>query len=330
MAITLELSGRAGNNAVLATGNSRHIEVAQVRSKVARKLREVDAAAHEVVNPDEARRCIASRDVSSYLEERRDVDLAEHARGFVECDLALSIDTDLFERRCGIAHAAGGFCGDELKCFGLVFEALALADTLEIAHDLLDGKAAKVEALTTRLDGLGNLMRIGRAQHEDDMLGRLFERLEQRVERRRRQHVHLVDDVDLETAARRGKPHAPDDFLAHVVNARATCGIELEDVGVRTLRDLEALRAGAVGLTVLGRLAQERLGKQACRRGLARSARPAEQVRMGNRALRDSVDERLLDMLLTNDVGEHLGTVLTVQRKSHESCLRSTISLRRF
>ena len=142
--------------------------------------------------------------------------------------------------------------------------------------------------------------------------------------------MHLVDDVDLEATARRSKPHTPDDFLAHVVDTRATCGIELEDVGMRTLRDLEALRAGAIRLTVLGRLAQERLGKQTRRRGLARSARSAEQVRMGNCALRDGVDERLLDMFLADDIGEHLGTILAIQRKSHESCLRSTISLRRF
>ena len=142
--------------------------------------------------------------------------------------------------------------------------------------------------------------------------------------------MHLVDDIDLETAARRGKPHASDDLLAHVVDTRTTRSVKLEDIGVRTLGNLEALRAGAIGLSVLGRLAQKRLGEQACRRGLACSARPAEQVRMGDCALRDGVDERLLDMLLPNDVGKHLGTILAVQRKSHESCLRSTISLRRF
>ena len=301
-----------------------------MRGKVTRKLREVDAAAHEVVDPDETRRSIAPRDVSRNLEECRDVDLAEHARRLVERDLAFGIDADLLERRRGVAHATGGFCGDELKCLGLVFETLAFADALEIAHDFLNGKTTEVEALTTRLDSLGNLVRIGRAQHEDDMLGRLLECFEQRIERRRRQHVHLVDDVDLEAAACRGEPHTSDDFLAHVVNTRTACGIELEDVGVRALGDLETLRAGTVGLAVLGRLAQERLGKQARRRGLTRSAWSAEQIRMGNRTLRYSVDERLLDMFLANDVGKNLGTILAIQRKSHESCLRSTISLRRF
>ena len=328
--VALELRGRTGDDTVLASRDGGHVKVAQVRREVAGELREIDAASHEVVDPNEARRRIALRDVSCYFEECRNVDLTEHARGLVKRDLAFGIDADLLERRGGITHAAGGLRGDELECLGLVFEALALADTLEIAHDLLDGEATEVEALTAGLDGLGNLMRIGRAQHEDDVLGRLFERLEQRVERRRRQHMHLVDDIDLETAARRGKPHASDDLLAHVVDTRATRSVKLEDIGVRTLGNLEALRAGAIGLSVLGRLAQKRLGEQACRRGLARSARPAEQVRMGDCALRDGVDERLLDMLLPDDVGKHLGTILAVQRKSHESCLRSTISLRRF
>ena len=42
-----------------------------------------------------------------------------------------------------------------------------------------------------------DLLGVGGGQHEDDVAGRLLQRLQQGVRRRRGQHVDLVDDVDL-------------------------------------------------------------------------------------------------------------------------------------
>jgi hypothetical protein len=56
----------------------------------------------------------------------------------------------------------------------------------------------QVEALAAREDRRQHLLRIGRGEDELHVRRRLLERLQQRVERRRREHVHLVDDVDLE------------------------------------------------------------------------------------------------------------------------------------
>lgn len=121
------------------------------------------------------------------------------------------------------------------------------------------------------------------------MCRRLLERLEQRVERRRREHVDLVDDIDLVLAAHRGKVDGVDDFLAHIVHARAGGGIELVDIGVVTLGNELALLASTVGHAAactlgarrLGIAAQQRLGQNARHGGLARAARSAEQVGVG-------------------------------------------------
>ena len=51
----------------------------------------------------------------------------------------------------------------------------------------------------------GDALRVGGGEDEHDVGRRLLERLEERVEGRAREHVHLVDDVDLEAAARRAR-----------------------------------------------------------------------------------------------------------------------------
>ena len=75
--------------------------------------------------------------------------------------------------------------------------------------------------------------------------------------------MNLVDDVDLAAPARRGKLHAPDDLLAHVLNARAACRVELVDIRMRAVGDFEAVLAGAIWLGRWALIAQKRLGEQA-------------------------------------------------------------------
>ncbi len=70
-------------------------------------------------------------------------------------------------------------------------------------------------------------MRVGGAENEHDMLGRLLQRLQQRIERRNREHVNLVDDVDLVATAGRRIIHASDDLLTHVLNTRTACRVKL-------------------------------------------------------------------------------------------------------
>ena len=107
----------------------------------------------------------------------------------------------------------------QLKRLAVKRKALALAHVNEAPKQLVVADGAEVEALHAREDGLENLLRVGRAHDEDDVLGRLFQRLEQGVEGRRGQHVDLVDDIDLVVAADRRVAHAVDDLFAHVIDA---------------------------------------------------------------------------------------------------------------
>ena len=149
------------------------------------------------------------------------------------------------------------------------------------------------------------------------MRRRLLERLEERIERRRREHVDLVDDVDLVAPARRGELHAADDFFAHVLDARAARGVELVHIGMCALGNQQAVAACAVGVWRGALLAQQGLGQQAGRRGLASAARTGEQVGVRYLVLLDRVFQRPLDGLLPHDVFEYLRTISTVQRFCH-------------
>jgi hypothetical protein len=102
--------------------------------------------------------------------------------------------------------------------------------------------AAQIEALAARQHGDRNLADFRGGEDELDVLRRLFQRLQQRIEGLPRQHVDFVDDVDL--VARLGRPvaHLLDD-LAHVVDAGPGGRVHLDDVGVARLEDRLAMGA---------------------------------------------------------------------------------------
>ncbi len=111
-------------------------------------------------------------------------------------------------------------------------------------------KQRELEVLRTRPECGQHLLRIGRGEHEHDVRGRFLERLQQRVRRRGREHVHLVDDVHL-APARCSEPevHALDE-LAHRVDAVVRRRVELDEVEERSRRDRDAVLACAAGLAV--------------------------------------------------------------------------------
>ncbi len=82
---------------------------------------------------------------------------------------------------------------------------LFLRDHAQIFDQHRDLDAPQIEPLAARQNGHRNLADFRRREDEADMLRRLFERLEKRVERVLREHVHFVDDVDL--LARRTRAH---------------------------------------------------------------------------------------------------------------------------
>ena len=87
----------------------------------------------------------------------------------------------------------------------------------------------ETELLAARGDGGRNLVRLGGAQDEHHPLGRLFQRLEQRVEGFAGDLVRFVDDEDLVAVARRAVADVLAQ-LAHFVDAAIGGRVDLDHV----------------------------------------------------------------------------------------------------
>ena len=138
------------------------------------------------------------------------------------------------------------------------------------------------------------------------MRRRLFDGLEQRVERLRRQPVHFVDDEDLVAIAHRRHPEAGDDDVADLVDLRVRGGVDLEDVHVASFGNLEAGVARSAGIGRRTGVAVQGARQNSRRRRLADAARPGKHERLRDAARRDGVAQRLRDTALADDVIESL------------------------
>ena len=215
--------------------------------------------------------------------------------------------------RPGVAHAALRRARDAGKRRLLSRDPALLKRHAQPRDDLVRGNTAKVKALAAGEDRRRELLRLRRRQNEDDVGGRLLQRLEQRVERALGKHVHLVDDVDAVAARLRRILHllAQVADLVHAVVARR---VDLQDVqaalgGKRSARRALPARLAAVRIFTVHR-AREHLG----RRGLARAARAAEQIRVRDASAHHLAAQRSDDGLLPHKVVKPRRTIAAVQR----------------
>ncbi len=204
--------------------------------------------------------------------------------------------------------------GNEIESLGVIREAFCLANLLEVGADVLVRDGVEVEALNTRENCLGNLLRIGCAQHKHNVSGRFFKRLEQGIKSLRREHVNLIDDVDLVGTLNRGIVDASNDLLADIVDTRATCRVELVDVRVLTSCNEATLLAGTVGQLTCTLLAEQGLGEDACHRCFASTARTTEQIRMARAAFANCMFERRDNVFLAYDLLEGRRAILAIER----------------
>ena len=174
--------------------------------------------------------------------------------------------------------------------------------------------AAEVEALGAADDGGRHLVRVGGGEDEDDVVGRLLDHLQQRVEGVRAEHVDLVDDVDPPAQlGRRGqRPHHQ---LAGVLDQAVAGGVDLDDVHGAPLADRHAGRAGVARLAVVAAVgAVDGLGQDAGGGGLAGAARPDEQVGVGGPVGGHGAAQGGDDRVLAEHLGEALRPPAAVER----------------
>ncbi len=157
----------------------------------------------------------------------------------------------LIEQREGVAHRPSPGSDDEREDAGLGVDPLVGAESLHVVEHLRRRHEAERVVVGSTADRADDLLGLGRREDELDVLGRLLDELEQRVEARRGDHVRFVEDEDLESVARGGERRALAQ-VAGVVDAVVGRGVDLDDVEgpAAVSREFDARRAGAARVSV--------------------------------------------------------------------------------
>ena len=147
------------------------------------------------------------------------------------------------------------------------------------------GNPAQIKPLAAREDRRQNLFRVGRGEHELHVRGRLLQRFQQRVERRRREHVNFVNDVNLELRIGR-RVFAGLAQFAHLFHAVVARAVNFQHVQRAAFGDFLHARIIVVEIHLRAAGAIQAFGENAGDGGFAGAARPAKQIGVRDAFLR--------------------------------------------
>ena len=112
-------------------------------------------------------------------------------------DISSGETNHLIEDRQCITHTTVRLHGYHVQRFRLCRDSFFRSNIRQMIHRIFHAYPVKVINLTTGKNGRENLMLLRRSQDKDSMTGRFFQRFQERIESRCREHVHLVDDIYL-------------------------------------------------------------------------------------------------------------------------------------
>ncbi len=162
------------------------------------------------------------------------VDGAEHVAYFGHLQLAVAKGNSLVGQAQGIAHRAIGSTPQKPQRLLIKTDLLIGQNMLQVLNHLFRRHILQGKLQATRKNGDRQFLRIGRSQQKLDVLRRLFKGFQQRVETVAGEHVHFVDQVDLEAPTGRRVLHVLQQ-LAGVFNLGATGSVDLDQVNEATL-----------------------------------------------------------------------------------------------
>ena len=155
-------------------------------------------------------------------------------------------------------------------------------------------------------------------ENEQQMLRRLLDDLQQRVEGRNGEHMHLVDDIHPHFHLRR-RINGVVPQVADVVYAVVGRGVDLQHVHAGAGIDGLAGFADVAGVTVVGIQAVDRLRQNLSAAGLARAPGAGEQIRMADTVMLNLICQSSHYVILTFDIREIIRSELSVKSSvTHE------------
>ncbi|SIA96451.1 Uncharacterised protein [Mycobacteroides abscessus subsp. abscessus] len=229
-ALELVVRGVRQDVARAVPGDRDDEEVAQSLEEVLDKASRIVARLDHALNDAEGRGTVATRESVDGFVQQRGVRVAEQRDGRLVGDLAIDrAGHQLVEHRQGVTHRAAARAHDEGQ------DALAHSDVLlgaqarQIgAEDVRRHQAERI-VVGTRTDRANDALGFRRREDELNVLGRLLDELEQRVEALVRDHVGLIDDEDLVAVAHRREGGALAQ-VAGVVDAAVRGRVDLDDI----------------------------------------------------------------------------------------------------
>ena len=189
-----------------------------------------------------------------------------------------------------------------------------VGDLRQLRHDVIELDRVETEMLAAGAYGLGNILRLCRRHHEDDVIRRFLQRFQQGVESRIGDLMGLVEQVYFVAIARRGVSRRVAQF-ANLVDPAIGGGIDLHHVeGVAGAYLLAGIanpaRFGGGPLGAANFVAAIQRHCQDSGDGrFADAAVPTEDVSVGHPLLFQSVGQSTGHVVLAGDIGEALRTV---------------------
>ena len=242
---------------------------------------------------------------------RRGADQIAHG---ISGELSAGRRNRLIENRQRVAHGAVAGFGQQSQSIVIGFDLFSPDQIAQLADDVVELHRAKTEVLAARADGLRNVLRLRGRHHEDDVIRRLFQSLEQGIEGRIGDLVRFVENVNLEAVARRTITGGFAQF-ADFVDPAVGGGVDFDHVNRVARANLGAgftnaarLRDGLVRRTAIQRRSQN--ARHGC---FSDAAMSAENVAVGSASLFDGVLQGTGDVLLSDHLGEFLRTVFARQ-----------------
>ena len=153
-------------------------------------------------------------------------------------------------------------------------------------------------------------MFLGSRKDENRIRRRLLQSFQKGIERRSRQHMHLVDDIDAVSADLRRNSHLIGQ-VADIVHRVVGGGIKFVDIEAASLVECTTRLTLIAGLGAIGILAVDSLGKDTRTSGLTHTSRATKQIGTRQLSALNGIFERRCDTALSHHRRKCLWAVLT-------------------